>query len=122
MGGTLYAQLAAYRAPIRLTPQVVHPELFGSVLFGPDEVPVVVDLTPCWRPKEWAAAVVVVDALAWGGADVGLLHRWSHLDEWPQVVLRAVLHRLALHAQHPDASPRTLAGLERAAGLASSLL
>jgi hypothetical protein len=38
------------------------------------------------------------------------------------VVLRAVLHRLALHAQHPDASPRTLAGLERAAGLASSLL
>ena len=122
VGGTLYAQLAAYRTPIRLTPQVVHPELFGSVLFGPDDVPVVVDLTPCWRPKEWAAAVVVVDALAWGGADVGLLHRWSHLDEWPQVVLRAVLHRLALHAQHPDASPRTLAGLERAAGLASSLL
>ena len=122
VGGTLYAQLAAYRAPIRLTPQVVHPELFGSVLFGPDDVPVVVDLTPCWRPKEWAAAVVVVDALAWGGADVGLLHRWSHLEEWPQVVLRAVLHRLALHAQHPDASPRTLAGLERAAGLASSLL
>ena len=122
VGGTLYAQLAAYRTPIRLAPQVVHPELFGSVLFGPDDVPVVVDLTPCWRPKEWAAAVVVVDALAWGGADVGLLHRWSHLDEWPQVVLRAVLHRLALHAQHPDASPRTLAGLERAAGLASSLL
>jgi uncharacterized protein (TIGR02569 family) len=107
---------------VRLTPQVVHPELFGSVLFGPDDVPVVVDITPCWRPKEWAAAVVVVDALAWGGADVGLLHRWSHLDEWPQMVLRAVLYRLALHAQHPDGSARTLTGLERAAGLASSLL
>jgi hypothetical protein len=63
-----------------------------------------------------------VDALAWGGADVGLLHRWAHLDEWPQMMLRAVLHRLALHAQHPDASERTLAGLERAAGLVSTLL
>jgi uncharacterized protein (TIGR02569 family) len=121
-GGALYAQLAAYRTPVRRTPQLVHPELFGSVLFGPDDVPVVVDLSPCWRPKEWAAAVIVVDALAWGGADVGLLSRWSHLDEWPQMVLRAVLHRLALHAQHPDASPRTLAGLERAAGFVSSLL
>jgi hypothetical protein len=28
-----------------------------------------------------------------------------------------VLHRLALHAQHPEASPRTLAGLERASDL-----
>ncbi len=121
-GGDLYAQLAAYRTPVRLTPQVVHPELFGSVLFGADDVPVIVDIAPCWRPKEWAAAVVVVDALAWGGADVGLLHRWAHLPEWPQMVLRAVLYRIALHAQHPDASPRTLAGLERAAGLVSGLL
>ena len=98
----------------------MHPELFGAVLFDDDGVPAIVDLVPCWRPKEWAAAVVVVDALAWGGADVGLLHRWAHLDEWPQMLLRAVLHRLALHAQHPEASARTLAGLERAAGLVSA--
>jgi uncharacterized protein (TIGR02569 family) len=121
-GGRLYAQLAAYRTPVRLIPQVVHPELFGSVVFDEEGIPAIVDLVPCWRPKEWAAAVVVVDALAWGGADAGLLHRWAHLDEWPQMMLRAVLHRLALHAQHPDASERTLAGLERAAGLVSTLL
>ncbi len=121
-GGDLYAQLAAYRTPVRLTAQVVHPELFGSVVFDADGIPAIVDLVPCWRPKEWAAAVVVVDALAWGGADVGLLQRWAHLDEWPQMMLRAVLHRLALHAQHPDASARTFAGLERAAGLVSTLL
>ena len=100
----------------------MHPELFGSVLFGPDDVPVVVDLAPCWRPKEWAAAVVVVDALAWGGADVGLLHRWSHLDEWPQMVLRAVLHRLAFTPSTPTPRRAPCAGLERAAGLASGLL
>lgn len=121
-GGDLYGQLAAYRMPVRVDSQVVHPELFGAVLFDDDGVPALIEMVPCWRPKEWAAAVVVVDALAWGDADEGLLQRWSHLDEWPQMLLRAVLHRLALHAQHPEASARTLAGRERAAGLVSNLL
>jgi uncharacterized protein (TIGR02569 family) len=121
-GGALYTELAGYRRPIRLTPQVVHAELFGAVLFDPDGVPALIDLVPAWRPKEWAAAVVVVDALAWGGGDEGLLDRWAHLDEWPQSLLRAVLYRLALHAQHPEASARTLPGLERAAGLVSTRL
>ena len=84
--------------------------------------PAVIDLVPCWRPKEWAAAVVVVDALAWGDADPALIQHWDRLSEWPQMLLRAVLHRLALHAQHPDGSAQTLAGLERAAGLVSTLL
>jgi uncharacterized protein (TIGR02569 family) len=121
-GGDLYAQFAGHRTPVRLPSQVVHPELFGAVLFDDDDVPALIEMVPCWRPKEWAAAVVVVDALAWGGAEEALLQRWAHLDEWPQMVLRAVLHRLALHAQHPEASARTLAGLERAAGLAGALL
>jgi uncharacterized protein (TIGR02569 family) len=122
MGGDRYSELAAHRRPVRLASQVVHPELFGSVLFDEDGVPAVVDLTPAWRPPEWAAAVVVVDALAWGGADQGLPQRWSHLPEWPQMLLRAVLYRLALHAQHPEASTSTLAGLERAAWLVEDLL
>lgn len=121
-GGELYDQLAGYRLPVRVASQVVHPELFGAVLFDDDGVPALIEMVPCWRPLEWAAAVVVVDALAWGGADEGLLHRWSHLPEWPQMLLRAVLHRLALHAQHPEASVRTMPGLERAAGLVSALL
>jgi uncharacterized protein (TIGR02569 family) len=122
IGGDLYAQLAPYRRPVHMTPQVVHAELFGAVLFDADGVPALIDLVPAWRPAEWAAAVVVVDALAWGGGDVGLLERWAHLAQWPQMLLRAVLHRLALHAQHPEASARTMPGLERAAGLVSALL
>jgi uncharacterized protein (TIGR02569 family) len=121
-GGELFEQLAAHRRPVRLSPQVVHGELFGAVLFDGDGVPAVLDLVPFWRPAEWAAAVVAVDAVAWGGADEGLLDRWSHLDEWPQALLRAVLYRLALHAQHPDASARSLPGLERAAGLVAAHL
>lgn len=121
IGGALYTELSGYRTNVHLTPQVVHGELFGAVLFD-DDVPALVDLVPAWRPREWAAAVVVVDALAWGGADDELPRRWAHLDEWPQMLLRAALFRLALHAQHPEATPRTLPGLERAVGVVTALL
>ena len=121
-GGELYSQLAEFRKPVQLTPQLVHPELFGAVLFDEYGAPSVIDLFPCWRPPQWAAAVIVVDALAWGGADEELPQRWTHLEEWPQMLLRALLHRVALHAQHADASPRTLAGLQRAAGAIGPLL
>lgn len=121
-GGDLFAELGAHRRPVRLVPQVVHGELFGAVLFDSDGSPAVLDLVPFWRPAEWAAAVVVVDSLAWGGADAGILERWSHLDEWPQALLRGLLYRLALHAQHPEGTVQTLSGLERAAGLISARL
>jgi uncharacterized protein (TIGR02569 family) len=121
-GGELYTRLAEFRKPVQLPPQLVHPELFGAVLFDEYGVPAVIDLVPCWRPAQWAAAVIVVDALAWGGADEELPQRWTHLDEWPQMLLRGLLHRVALHAQHPDGSPQTLAGLQRAAGAIGPLL
>lgn len=121
-GGLLYGELAPLRRPVRLSPQVVHAELFGSVLFDGDRAPALVDLVPAWRPAEWAAAVVAVDAVAWGGADDALLDRWAQLAEWPQMLLRAVLHRLALHAQHPEASAQSLRGLERVAGLVRARL
>lgn len=121
-GGQLFHELAAQRLPIHSVPQVVHGELFGAVLFDSDGVPAVLDLVPFWRPVEWAAAVVVVDSVAWGGADEGLLDRWAHLAEWPQALLRAALYRLALHAQHPDASARSFKGLERVAGLVAARL
>ncbi|HXV91761.1 MAG TPA: TIGR02569 family protein [Pseudonocardia sp.] len=119
-GGDLYAELAPYRRPIRLTPQVVHAELFGAMLFDSAGTPALIDLVPLWRPTEWAAAVIVVDAVAWGGADEGLIDRWAHLEEWPQCLLRAVLYRLALHAQHPEASAQSQRGLERVARLVTS--
>ncbi|MEQ3551500.1 TIGR02569 family protein [Pseudonocardia nematodicida] len=116
-GGALFSELAAYRRTVRLTPQVVHGELFGAMLFDPQGRPAVLDLVPFWRPAEWAAAVVVVDAVAWGGADDDLLERWSDLAEWPQSLLRAVLYRLALHAQHPDATHESMTGIARVAEL-----
>lgn len=114
-GGRLFAVLSGSRKPLGLRSQVVHGDLFGNVLFVGDAAPGIVDFTAFYRPAEWAAAVVVVDALAWGGADEGLPRRWSHLSEWSQVLLHALLFRLAVHALHPHSTQESLRGLERAA-------
>jgi len=119
-GGDLFDDLARFRRQVRLPAQVVHADLFGTVLFdGSDSSapPALLDLVPFWRPVEWAAAVIVVDALAWGGGDPALLGAWSHLDGWPQALLRALMFRVALHAQHPASSAASLRGLEYAADL-----
>ncbi len=115
LGGRLFDVLSGSRKPLGLRAQVVHGDLFGNVLFVGDAAPGIIDFTAFYRPAEWAAAVVVVDALAWGGADDGLLRRWSHLPEWPQALLHALLFRLAVHALHPHSTPESLRGLERAA-------
>jgi len=107
--------ISGARKPLSLRPQVVHGDLFGNVLFAGDAAPGIVDFTAFHRPAEWAAAVVVVDALAWGGADEGLPKRWSHLAEWSQALLHALLFRLAVHALHPHSTDQSMRGLERAA-------
>lgn len=111
-GGRLFEVLSASRRPVNVTPQVVHGEVFGTILFSGDADPGIVEFNPYWRPPEWAAAVAVVDALSWGGADVGIIERWSHLAEWPQMLLRALLFRLAVNALHPHATEDSLRGLE----------
>ena len=123
-GGTLFGELARRRtAPDPgLRPQLVHGDLFGTVVFAADAPPAVLDVVPFWRPPEWAAAVVVVDALAWGGADPGLLSRWSHLTDWPQMLLHGLLFRLAVHAQHPACTRDSLRGLEHVSQLVVGVL
>jgi uncharacterized protein (TIGR02569 family) len=87
----LIAQLAALRRPTRSPSQLVHGDLYGTVLFAGTAAPGITDITPYWRPASWAAGVVVVDALAWGEADDGLVERWAPLPEWPQMLLRALM-------------------------------
>lgn len=121
-GGALFESLGTARRPVRLREQIVHGDLFGNVLFAGNAPPAIIDFSAYWRPPEWAAAVVVVDALAWGGADRGLIDRWAELAQWPQMLLRALLFRLAAHALHPRSTPASLAGLHWVATLVSTLL
>lgn len=121
-GGRWFEVLEVARRQVRLPNQVVPGDLFGRVLFDGAEPPGIVDFDPFYRPAEWGAAIAAVDAVSWGGADVELLHQWSHLPEWPQLLLRALLFRLAGHSLNPRSTVSALDGLRGAAGAVSEIL
>ena len=118
----LIKQLAGLRRPTKSPSQLVHGDLYGTVLFAGTAAPGITDITPYWRPAAWAAGVVVVDALSWGEADDGLIERWSSLPEWPQMLLRALIFRLAVHALHPRSTAAAFPGLARTAALVRLIL
>jgi uncharacterized protein (TIGR02569 family) len=118
----LINQLAALRRATKSPSQLVHGDLYGTVLFAGTAAPGITDITPYWRPASWAAGVVVVDALSWGEADDGLIERWSPLPEWPQMLLRALMFRLAVHALHPRSTAAAFPGLARTAALVRLVL
>ncbi|MGV1088633.1 MAG: TIGR02569 family protein [Mycobacterium sp.] len=111
----LLGHLAALRKPTTSPSQLVHGDLYGTVLFAGAAAPGITDITPYWRPAAWAAGLVVVDALSWGDADDGIIERWEDFPEWPQMLLRALMFRLSVNALHPRSSEETFAGLERTA-------
>lgn len=121
-GGRWFEVLAVARRPVRLPDQIVPGDLFGSVLFDGAAPPGIVDFEPYYRPAEWGAAVVAVDAVAWGGADLEFLRGWSHLPEWSQLLLRALLFRLAGNSLNPRTTVSALDGLRTAAAWVSELL
>jgi len=114
-GARLFEELSIGRKPIDLPQQVVHGDMFGNVLFAGSAPPAVIDITPYWRPAVWSAAVIAVDALSWGGAQTELLAEWAHLPEWPQMLLRALLFRLAVSLSHPRSTPSSLVEMLSAA-------
>lgn len=107
-GARLFAALADGRQPIEVPSQVVHGDLFGNVLFAGSAPPAIVDITPYWRPRAWAAGVIVVDALAWGGAPIELLAEGDRWPQWRQLLRRALLFRLAISLAHPLTPPSDL--------------
>lgn len=113
----LVGQLAGLRKPTESPSQLVHGDLYGTVLFAGTAAPGITDITPYWRPASWAAGVTVVDALSWGEADDGLIERWDALPEWSQMLLRALIFRLSVHALHPRSTPEAFPGLLRTAAL-----
>ena len=118
----LINQLAGLRRPTKSPNQLVDGDLYGTVLFAGAAAPGITDITPYWRPAPWAAGVVVVDALSWGDADEGLIERWNALPEWPQMLLRALMFRLAVHALHPRSTAAAFPGLARTAALVRLVL
>jgi hypothetical protein len=76
--------------------QLVHGDLAGNVLFAPDLPPAVIDVSPYWRPPEYAEGVVVADALCWHDAPPSVL---TDVGVSVAAVARALLFRMLTTSQ-----------------------
>jgi uncharacterized protein (TIGR02569 family) len=104
----LLGPLLRAREDVDVPAQVVHGDLLGNVLFAGGLPPAVIDWPAYWRPTAWAAAVAVVDALCWHGASPEVADRWGHLPHWRQMLIRALIYRIATRTERngPDAAYR----------------
>lgn len=109
--GARWMELAAGRRPLDLPVQLVHGDLFGNILYAGSAPPAVVGFYPLVRPAGYAAAVIAVDALAWGGADRSVISNRLHGEGWGELLRRACLYRLAYVAAHPRATAAAVAGM-----------
>ncbi len=105
-----YARLRSAFRPLQLPSQLVHGDFTANVLFAADQPPCVIDFSPYWRPAAFATAVIVVDALTWGGADASILDLVPQIPHIHQLLLRAELRRLLEVELHDQASDRLRPG------------
>jgi uncharacterized protein (TIGR02569 family) len=95
---------SALRAPVDLPSQVVHGDLAGNVLCAPGLPPAMIDWPPYVRPPGWALAVAAMDAVCFGGADSGLLDRWADEPQWDQLLVHALIYRIATRGHREAAT------------------
>ena len=82
--------------PITLLNQIIHGDLCGNILFHETLPPLVIDFSLDYRPREYAEAILIADALAWeNGWDEALQLLPPNSG---QILLRACLFRLATKA------------------------
>lgn len=97
--------LAALRPIDASASRLIHSDLTGNVLFADGLPPAVIDFSPAWRPLGFASAVVVGDALLWEGADARLLDAVADVDDFPQLLLRALIFRAVVDALFREGEP-----------------
>lgn len=82
------------RKPVAQRFQLIHGDLTGNVLLASGLPPAVIDISPYWRPAEYAVAIVAVDAVCFFGASAQLLATIDSSPDFGQHVLRALLFRM----------------------------
>ncbi len=102
------SRLAAACRPIRAPSQLIHGDLAGNVLFADGRPPLILDLSPYWRPAELCPAIVVADALVFEGAEPSLVEQLAGDPDGPQCLLRALMFRaITDRLARPDEPPRS---------------
>jgi uncharacterized protein (TIGR02569 family) len=93
----LVTQLLRLRQPIApLRPQLIHGDLNEeNILVAPELPPAIIDLTPYWRPAEFALAVLAY----WLGpyrSDMSILPAFAQVQEFDQMLVRAALRTILI--------------------------
>lgn len=84
--------LADRRSSISRPPVLIHGDLTGNTLFQPGLPPAVIDFSPYFRPMEYTAAIIAVDAVCFEGAPRGVRELVRGTDA-EQILLRAIMFR-----------------------------
>lgn len=91
----LLQRLAAQYHAVDTPAQVIHGDLLGNVLFAAGRPPAIIDWAPYWRPPGLGAAIAVVDAACWHGYPLTGLANSRGSEHWRQLLLRALVFRMA---------------------------
>lgn len=87
--------------PIEVKNQLIHGDLLGNILFSKELPPAVIDYALYWRPAGFAKAIMIVDAIAWEGADVSIISFLQDREEnYEELFLRAILRRIVEQPEH----------------------
>jgi uncharacterized protein (TIGR02569 family) len=86
-------ELVSALRPVTAPSQLIHGDLTGNVLFDGAQPPAIIDFSPYWRPAAYASAIVIADALVWEGADRQVLDAVTHIGDFGQYLVRALIFR-----------------------------
>lgn len=86
-------ELVSALRPVTAPSQLIHGDLTGNVLFDGRQPPAIIDFSPYWRPTPYASAIVLADALVWEGADHQVLDAVTHIPDFGQYLVRALIFR-----------------------------
>jgi uncharacterized protein (TIGR02569 family) len=112
--GSRLQLLQDMRRPVHSSPQVIHADLAGNVLFAAGAAPAVLDFSPWWGPVGYAEGILLADALLFFDADPDSLALIADRPEFVQMLVRAVIFRLvALNEGAKEGHPEFLERIGR---------
>ncbi len=81
---------------ISLENRFIHSDLAGNILFRYYK-PVIIDISPEFKPIEYAHTLIITDSIAWHGAHIHSLNFLKYQEQLKrQLILRAVMFRLCV--------------------------
>ena len=86
--------LLSARRPTASYSQLIHGDLSGNFILSDDEPPGVIDISPYWRPKGFATAIMLVDTI-WAREPTVNFDAFEGIPELYQMTLRALIRRIA---------------------------